>query len=206
MEPMSVQAVKTNPILIGLTGGIGSGKTTASNYFQSLGIPVIDSDLIVKRLWKENREMVQQIEKTFGFSIQTELDRKKLAKIIFSDPKQREVLNQIVHPYVFQEVEKEKTFYTDRQKIVIDMPLLIEVGYNKKVDYVLVVYVSEDTQKSRLIQRDHLTEIEATKRIQAQMPLDEKKAYADVVLNNETTICDLHHQIDSFLRGLKDEK
>jgi dephospho-CoA kinase len=206
VEPMSVQAVKTNPILIGLTGGIGSGKTTASNYFQSLGIPVIDSDLIVKRLWKENHEMVNTIEKTFGFSINTDEDRKKLARIIFSEPSKREVLNQIVHPYVFQEIEKEKAFYTDRQLIVIDMPLLIEVGYNKKVDYVLVVYVSEDTQKSRLIQRDHLTEVEATKRIQAQMHLDEKKAYADVVLNNETTICNLHYQIDSFLRGLKDEK
>jgi len=79
---MSVQAVKTKPILIGLTGGIGSGKTTASNYFQSLGIPVIDSDLIVKRLWKENMEMVQKIEKSFGFPIKNDLDRKKLAKII----------------------------------------------------------------------------------------------------------------------------
>ncbi len=203
---MSVRIVKTNPILIGLTGGIGSGKTTASNYFQSLGIPVIDSDLIVKRLWKENQEMVSKIEKTFGFSIQTDIDRKKLAKIIFSDPKQREILNHIVHPYVFLEVEKEKTFYTDRQLIVIDMPLLIEVGYHQKVDYVLVVYVSMDTQKSRLIQRDHLTEIEAEKRVQAQMSLEEKKTFADVVLNNETTICDLHDQIDSFLRGLKDEK
>jgi len=206
VEPMSVQAVKTKPILIGLTGGIGSGKTTASNYFQSLGIPVIDSDLIVKRLWKENKEMVLKIEKSFGFPIESDLDRKKLAKIIFSDSKKREVLNQIVHPFVFLEIEKEKSFYTDRELIVIDMPLLIEVDYISKVDYVLVVYVSKDTQITRLIQRDELSIEEATKRIQAQMPLDEKRAFADVVLNNETTICDLYYQIDSFLRGLKDEK
>ncbi len=203
---MSVQAVKTKPILIGLTGGIGSGKTTASNYFQSLGIPVIDCDLIVKRLWKENHEMVKQIEKSFGFSIQNDLDRKKLAKLIFSDLEKREVLNQIVHPFVFLEVEKEKLFYTDRQMIVIDMPLLIEVGYIEYVDYVLVVYVSEEIQKNRLIQRDSLSTDEAIKRIKAQMPLYEKKAFADVLLNNETSVCDLHYQIDSFLRGLRDEK
>jgi dephospho-CoA kinase len=203
---MSVQAVKTKPILIGLTGGIGSGKTTASNYFQSLGIPVIDSDLIVKRLWKENMEMVQKIEKSFGFPIKNDLDRKKLAKIIFNDQEKREILNEIVHPYVFQEVEKEKSFYMDRELIVIDMPLLIEVGYRSKVNYVLVVYVSKETQITRLIQRDELSIEEATKRIKAQMPLDEKRAFADVILNNETTICDLYYQIDSFLRGLKDEK
>ncbi|PKK99397.1 MAG: dephospho-CoA kinase [Tenericutes bacterium HGW-Tenericutes-2] len=203
---MSVQAVKTKPILIGLTGGIGSGKTAASNYFQSLGIPVIDSDLIVKRLWKENKEMVQKIEKSFGFPIENDLDRKKLAKIIFNDQEKREILNEIVHPYVFQEVEKEKSFYTDRELIVIDMPLLIEVGYRSKVDFVLVVYVSKETQINRLIQRDDLSIEEATKRIKAQMPLDEKRAFADVILNNETTICDLYYQIDSFLRGLKDEK
>ena len=206
MEHMSVQAVKTKPILIGLTGGIGSGKTTASNYFQSLGIPVIDSDLIVKRLWKENMEMVQKIEKSFGFPIKNDLDRKKLAKIIFNDQEKREILNEIVHPYVFQEVEKEKSFYMDRELIVIDMPLLIEVGYRSKVNYVLVVYVSKETQITRLIQRDELSIEEATKRIKAQMPLDEKRAFADVILNNETTICDLYYQIDSFLRGLKDEK
>jgi len=206
VEPMSVQAVKTKPILIGLTGGIGSGKTTASNYFQSLGIPVIDCDLIVKRLWKENFEMVKRIEETFGFPIENDLDRKKLAKIIFNQNKKREILNRIVHPYVFHEVEIEKSFYMDRELIVIDMPLLIEVDYIQKVDYVLVVYVSEETQKTRLIQRDQLSLDEATKRIKAQMPLDEKCAFADVVLNNETTICDLYYQIDSFLRGLKDEK
>lgn len=203
---MSVQAVKTKPILIGLTGGIGSGKTTASNYFQSLGIPVIDSDLIVKRLWKENMEMVQKIEKSFGFPIENDLDRKKLAKIIFNDQEKREILNEIVHPYVFLEVEREKSFYMDRELIVIDMPLLIEVGYRSKVDFVLVVYVSKETQITRLIQRDDLSIEEVTKRIKAQMPLDEKRAFADVILNNETTICDLYYQIDSFLRGLKDEK
>ncbi|MDO9628956.1 MAG: dephospho-CoA kinase [Acholeplasmataceae bacterium] len=203
---MSVQVVKTNPILIGLTGGIGSGKTTASNYFRYLGIPVIDCDLIVKRLWKENQMMVKQIEFSFGFSISSDEDRKKLAKIIFSDSKKREALNQIVHPFVFLEVEKEKEFYRDRQFIVIDMPLLIEVGYKKLVDYVVVVYVNPLTQKTRLMERDNLSLEEVTKRIQAQMPLDDKKAFADVVLENETTIGDLHHQIDSFLRGLRDEK
>lgn len=203
---MSVQAVKTKPILIGLTGGIGSGKTTASNHFQSLGIPVIDSDLIVKRLWKENKEMVSKIEESFGFPIADDLDRKKLAKIIFNNQEKRELLNEIVHPYVFEEVEKEKLFYMDRELIVIDMPLLIEVGYRSKVDYVLVTYVSKETQINRLIQRDELSIEEASKRIKAQMPLDEKRAFADVILNNETTICDLYDQIDSFLRGLKDEE
>ena len=143
---MSVQNVKNDPIIIGLTGGIASGKSTASAYFCKLNIPLIDSDLIVKDLWENNQEMILKVESFFGLSIKTYEDRKKLGHLIFHDQEKREILNRIVHPYVFDKIEQLKNLYKNYHAIVIDMPLLIETGYQELCDYVLVVYVNLETQ------------------------------------------------------------
>ncbi|MDX9692294.1 MAG: dephospho-CoA kinase [Acholeplasmataceae bacterium] len=203
---MSVHNVSHKPILVGLTGGIASGKTTALNYFKQLNLPVIDSDDIVKDLWATNEEMIHKAESFFGFSIRSQEDLKKLAKIIFSNKKKRDKLNHIVHPYVFKHIEIEKKKYDDEQIIIIDMPLLIEAKYQSHVHYVCLVYVDLETQLSRLMNRDPLTKEEAMKRINSQMSLEHKKEYADYIFDNTSTIDYLHHQIDKFLGGLHDEK
>jgi len=199
---MSVQNVKNDPIIIGLTGGIASGKSTASAYFAKLNIPLIDSDLIVKNLWENNQEMITKVESFFGLSIKTYEDRKNLGHLIFHDQEKREALNQMVHPYVFDKIEKLKKTYQDHQAIVIDMPLLIETGYQELCDYVLVVYVNLETQIKRLMYRDLITKDEALTRIHSQLLLEEKIKHADLILDNNQEREDLYQQIDTFLRGI----
>ena len=203
---MSVQSVKAKPIIVGLTGGIASGKTTALNYFKQLNLPVIDSDLIVKNLWQTNEEMIHKAESFFGFPLKTQSDFKKLAKDIFSDEKKREKLNHIVHPYVFKQIEIEKMKHLKEKMIIIDMPLLVEVKYMNHVDFVCLVYVDLETQIQRLMSRDKLNKTEALKRINSQMSLDHKKMYADFIFDNTESVNYLFHQIDMFLGGIIHEK
>ncbi len=198
---MSVQPVNTKPIIIGLTGGIATGKSTASAIFRAAGIPVIDNDHIVHELWNDEKEMIKKVEEHFGFSIHAE-GRKKLAQIIFSDETKRKELNAIVHPYVFKKIEEQKEQYHHEPIIVIDMPLLFEVGYEDQCDDVCLVYVDLETQKKRLMMRDQLSIEDAMKRIQSQMSIEEKKELADVIFDNTQTIKDLEDQITSYIRGL----
>lgn len=203
---MSAHHVKPKPYIIGLTGGIASGKTTASRYFHEKGLTVIDSDQIVKKLWNENEEMIQKAESLFGFDIKTKADKKKLSQAIFNDKKLRLKLNDIVHPYVYHEIQKYIDEHEDIHKFVIDMPLLFEVGYEKKCDVTCLVYVSKDIQIERLMKRDGLSKEEAQKRVFAQLDIEEKKVKADVIFDNQTDLNYLHYQIDQFIRGLEDEK
>jgi dephospho-CoA kinase len=203
---MSVQVVKNDPILIGLTGGIASGKTKASNFFKKLGVKVIDCDLIVKDLWKNNQLMIKQAESHFGFEIKTNEDRKKLSKIIFNDKEEKNNLEKIVHPFVFEEIEKQKNDFKDEKMIVIDMPLLIEVGYKRYVDITCLVYVRPETQTFRLISRDQITYNEAMMRISSQMPLDEKMNHVDVIFDNDQDENYLLKQIIEFIKGIKNEE
>ena len=202
---MSVQIVKHKPYLIGLTGGIASGKTTAANLFKEKGIPVIDSDSIVKMLWQNDLDMVKEIEMTFGYPMTNE-GKKKLAQTIFQDDEKRMMLNRIIHPKVFSIIEDEKKKMSDQGIIVIDMPLLIEVGYQREVDTVVLVYVDLKTQIDRLMNRDHLSEENAYLRINSQMSLEEKKGYADLVLDNTKDILHLSNEIHNFLCRIKHEK
>lgn len=202
---MSVQPVNAKPIIIGLTGGIASGKSTASLIFKAHQIPVIDNDQIVHNLWEHHQEMVKKVEDHFGFRIQGE-GRKKLAKIIFGDETKRRELNAIVHPYVFEKIEEEKHRLASEPIIVIDMPLLFEVGYEDLCDEVCLVYVEPKIQLQRLMLRDQLNEEDATKRINSQMTIEKKKALADVIFDNQLTIKDLEEQIDSYIRGLRNEE
>lgn len=202
---MSVQPVNTKPYLIGLTGGIASGKTTAARIFRELGLTVIDSDEIVKNLWKNDRKMVQIIESTFGYPMD-ETGKKRLAQAIFEDKVKRLSLNSIVHPRVFNTIEIEKRRHKNEPILIIDMPLLIEVNYIPRVDQVLLIYIDQETQIKRLMLRDHVSEEDAKKRMLSQMSLEEKKAYADVIIDNTKSIDDLKVQILAFLKTIGYEK
>lgn len=202
---MSVQTVNTKPYIIGLTGGIASGKTTAAHIFCDLGLTVIDSDAIVKDLWKTDRKMVQILETTFGYPMDAQ-GKKRLSQAIFEDKLKRLTLNSIVHPRVFRKIDIEKRKHQHEPILVIDMPLLIEVNYIPRVDQVMLIYVDQYTQKERLMRRDHLSEEEALKRMKSQMSLEEKKAYADVIIDNSTTVDDLKRQIIDFLKTIGYEK
>ncbi len=202
---MSVHPVNIKPIIIGLTGGIATGKSTASAMFKKADIPVIDNDQIVHDLWEHQQDMVKKVEDHFGFPIDAQ-GRKKLAHIIFSDETKRKELNAIVHPYVFEAIEQQKKQFRHAPIIVIDMPLLFEVGYENQCDEVCLIYVDQDTQTKRLILRDQLSEEDALKRIHSQMSIEKKKELADVIFYNHQTMKDLEEQIFSYIRGLKNEE
>lgn len=205
MVPMSVQTVKNKSLIIGLTGGIASGKTTAAELFNQAGIKVIDSDEIVSHLWNSDQSMILEIEDTFGYPM-TKEGKKRLTKEIFQDDYKRAQLNRIIHPKVFKKIEEQKNQYACEDIVVVDMPLLIEVGYQKDVDTVVLVYVDKDTQLERLIARDHLSKEDAYMRINSQMSMEEKKSYADVILDNTKDIKDLEKDIHDFIEKIKHEK
>lgn len=180
-------------LVIGLTGGIASGKSTVATMFTNLKIPLIDADKIAREVVLPGTETYEKIVATFGRGILHEdktLNRQKLGAIIFADDEKRKQLNALIHPAIRRQMISERDAYvqTDEPCIVLDIPLLFESKLTHYVEKIIVVYVDEQTQLKRLIKRDHLTETEARQRIDAQMPLKDKAEQADVVIDNNGTI------------------
>lgn len=179
--------------IIGLTGGIATGKTTVSKILTGNGYVVIDADILSRSVTKKGEPAFTQIVKEFGENILNEegsIDRKVLGKIIFSDEKLKLRLNNITHPYIFEEIKKQIIKKCRENKIVfVDIPLLFE-EYSKlneaniNFDEIWLVYVEKSSQLNRLMKRDELNIQEAEKRIGSQMPIEEKLKLADVIINN----------------------
>lgn len=199
---MSAQTVKRKPIIVGLTGGIATGKTTAAKHFIRKGIYVIDSDQIVSQLFKTDQSMVFEIEKRLGIYVHDDETKRELARLVFRDEEKLKILNQIVHPRVFFQIEQFKKANQSEDLIVIDMPLLIEVGYQHKCDYTILIDLSLDEQINRLMERNGLNEAEAKLRIEAQLPMTQKKEHVNIVIDNNGTKQELYHQLDEFLRSI----
>ena len=184
-------------VKIGLTGGIATGKTTLSKYLQSLGIKVIDADVIAREVLALYPEIMDYLEENYGDRVIKEgkLDRKALGKIIFQSDEDRRKYLQVIMPRIRQEIEKRLEESTE-EITVLDAPLLFEEGFHKDVDLTITVYADESVQLQRLRERDGYTEEEARNRINAQMSLKEKMNLSTFVLNNsgslEDTLLDLH--------------
>lgn len=175
--------------LIGLTGGIGSGKSSVSRVLARSGAVIIDADGITHDLERRGQPVWSKIIGTFGYSVlmaDGELDRKKLGHRIFSTATERERLNRIVHPQVRQEITQaiDQAREMGVKVAVLDAPLLIEGGLYRNVDQVWLVYAEPEQQVKRIVARDQVGEDTAWRRIRAQMPLSDKVAYADVVIDN----------------------
>lgn len=196
--------------ILGLTGGIASGKSTISNYLQSLNIPVVDADLLARKVMRAGQPAVAEIAEVFGCEVllaNGEINRQRLGQIVFESADKRKELNQIVQYRIRAEIKKEiKNYLKDNPAlIVLDIPLLYEESYESEVDEVMVVYVDSETQKERLLKRDkELSEVDASNRINSQIPLLEKKKKADIVIDNNGTIEDSIRQVNEWLqRNLK---
>lgn len=176
-------------LVVGLTGSMASGKSIVSKTLKELGLPIIDADLIARKIVSPNEAGYREIVDHFGQGIlnpdQT-INRRKLAKIIFSDSKERERLNSLLHPRIVKEIKRRIEDFKGRGErlVIIDAALLIESRELSLVDKLIVVTVSPKIQVRRLAQRDHLTEKEARERIATQMPLSEKVKLADYVIDN----------------------
>lgn len=193
--------------ILGLTGGIASGKSTVSNYFKSLNIPVVDGDRIAREVMAAGQPVVTEIAEEFGADVlheNGEINRQKLGAIIFESTAQREKLNSLVQPKIRTAFQKEidQLLRQNEPLIVLDIPLLYEEKYEDAVDEVMVISVEPAVQKERLLQRDsHLTEAEALDRIASQMPLAEKAARADIVIDNNQTVEDTLQQVQHWLEA-----
>ena len=179
--------------VLGLTGGIATGKSTVSAILKKAGCVIIDADRIAREVVKKGLPAYRKIIDTFGDNILSpdgEIDRSALGDIIFNDPQKKQLLNRIVHPYVSKETNLqlkhiEKTH--PNTIVILDIPLLLEAQIHKALSEVIVVYVPEHTQIKRLMQRDGISETDALARINSQMPIEEKKNLATIVIDNSGT-------------------
>lgn len=192
-------------IVIGLTGGIASGKSTVTALLKEKGAVIIDADKIAREIMSKGEPAWFEVLNYFGDEIlnddRSDIDRKKLASIVFSDKAKLEALNSITHPKIIEEIKRQVEEYKKAGKkiIVIDAALLIEAGLDKIVDEVWVVAVNEDVQLQRLVAREKdITKDEALKRIKSQMPLAEKLKFADRVIDNNSSIEETKNQVDKI--------
>ncbi|MGF9963452.1 dephospho-CoA kinase [Bacillus rhizoplanae] len=192
-------------VVIGLTGGIASGKSTVSQMFQGFHVPVIDADIIAREVVEPGKEAYNGIVAAFGKEVlgeNGELDRPKLGSIVFHNEEKRLLLNGIVHPAVRKEMNAQKDMYIREkaQAVVLDIPLLFESKLTGLVDKILLVYVDSETQLTRLMERNNFTEEEAKARIASQMPLEDKITLADKVINNNGTMEETKAQLSHILK------
>ncbi len=190
---------------IGLTGGIASGKSTVAEMIRRYDLPIIDADVMARKVVEPGEPALQDIFRLFGDDMKAEdggLDRKKLGAVIFKDEEKRKVLNRILHPAIRKGMLDQAAALKEQGSvhIVFDIPLLFESQLTHMVDQTLLVYVDAKTQLSRLVERDGSTEEEAFDRIQSQMPIEEKKELADDVIDNTGTREETEEQLNNILK------
>lgn len=190
---------------LGLTGGIATGKSTVSKYLkEKKGLPVLDADDIAHQIMGPNQPILTEISETFGADYINDdgsLNREKLGALVFNDDQARQKLDDLTHPRIFSAFEAQmlELESAGTALVVLDIPLLFENEQRLTYDAVAVVVTTEHTQLKRLMQRNALTESEAMARIQSQMPLDEKKASADYVIQNNGTPAETYKQVDQMI-------
>ena len=193
--------------IIGLTGGIASGKSTVTSYLKEKGYPVIDADRVVHDLQAPGGDLYRALVEHFGRDILLDtgdLNRPALAQRIFSSQKEIAWSNQVQGEMIRKALARERDRLAKTEDLLfMDIPLLIEQGYLDWFDQVWLVYVTEDTQLQRLMERNALTEVQARDRLVAQMPLDEKKAFVNLVIDNNSKRDRLYQQIDRALEQIE---
>lgn len=201
--------MKQNKMIIGITGSIGTGKSTVSNYLISKGYSVVDADKISKGAYNIGSNGYKAILEVFGVEILNsngEVDRKKIKKIVFDNSNMLQRLNMAIHPIIINEIEKEIEILLESQNVVfLDAPLLIETELHKKVDKIIVVACDKNEQISRIIKRDKITAYMAISIINSQMSIDEKLKFADYIVYNNSTIENLYSQVDEIILEIKKE-
>lgn len=195
-----------NMYLIGLTGGMGSGKSTVADCLRSNGIPVIDADVIAHKIMNEESTL-DKIHEIFGknvFDKDGSLNKVKFSSVLFTNTVKRKKLNEFVHPKVWTEMMDETEKYvTEGSKVIfLDVPLLIESGWHTRVNETWLVKADYNERIERLSLRTNLSTEEIKKRIEIQMPESEKEEYADKIINNDGTIEETGKQVIEELQKI----
>ena len=192
---------------IALTGGIATGKSHVRARFEELGVPTIDSDTLARQAVAAGSAGLAAVVARFGSSVvdsQGQLDRRRMADIVFSDPQARKALESIIHP----EVQRQTNAWfasLDAWRhpfAIADIPLLYEVNRERDFDAVIVAACHPDTQLRRLVERDGLSEADARRRIDAQLPIEHKVERADFVIRTDGSLDDTNQQVDALAQQL----
>jgi dephospho-CoA kinase len=194
--------------LVGLTGGIASGKSTVAAILRRLGAAIINADELSREVVQPEQGAWEEIIKTFGPDILQEdktLDRRKLRKIVFDNHEARKKLEAIIHPRVRALAERRisELAAAGSSVIVYEVPLLFEAQIHLWLRPVILVACDLETQKKRLLERDHLTELEAQQHLDAQMSLEEKRKLADYVIENDGTLAELEQDVRAVLQKIQ---
>lgn len=193
--------------IIGLTGGIGSGKTTVAQFLKELGAVVIDADKVGHEVLRSDAEVWQEVVAAFGEGVLTsngDISREKLGRMVFGAPELLLKLNVIMHPRIAERVGVHLEGYRKRGVgvVVIEAPMLLEAGWASQVDEVWVTVASEATILKRLKERTGLSEIESLERIRSQMSVAERVRQADVVIDNDGDLSELKERVAGLWREL----
>ena len=193
--------------MIGLTGGIATGKTTVANIFKRLGSPIIDLDRIAHEVVKPGTKSYQEIVGVFGREVlnpKGDINRNKLAHLIFKDKTLREKLNKITHPVIIKEMKRRAGLLSF--PVIVDAPLLFEVDLVSFFDKIIVVTCREEAQIKRLRKRDSLGAEEARQRMASQLPLSAKAKRADFLINNDGSFEEIEEQVEKIWKKLVGSK
>lgn len=192
-------------MILGLTGGIGTGKSTVANMLKGKGIPVVDTDLISREVI-EYPEIIEKIKLEISnevFDFNNKLDRKKMSEIVFENQEKLKKLNKIMHPEILKKMWDEVEELKKNHKIiVVDVPLLFEINMEKEVDKILLIYASKEIQLKRIMERDGRTREEAVKIISSQMPLYKKREKSDYIIQNNDSLEKLEKNLDKIVQKL----
>ncbi len=196
-------------LLVGLTGGIASGKSTVSDMLKELGASIIDFDVIAREVVQPGKPAWKDIVDYFGRQVLAEdgsLNRKKLSKIVFSDLEKRKKLESFTHPRIHEKfVEQVNDIVKEDPNaiIVVSVPLMIELNLQYMFHKNILVYIPQEKQIERLAKRDSISKEEAANILKAQLPIDEKKGYVDFIINNEGSIDETRKQVEELWKSLK---
>ncbi|ORJ91799.1 dephospho-CoA kinase [Streptococcus dysgalactiae subsp. equisimilis] len=192
--------------MIGITGGIASGKSTVVAMIKEAGYQVIDADQVVHQLQEKGGRLYEALKQAFGNEIlkeDGELNRKKLSEMVFSNPSHMATSSAIQNQIIKEELAAERDQLAQSQTVIfMDIPLLIELGYQDWFDAIWLVYVDAQTQLRRLMARNHLREVDAKKRLSSQLSIEEKSPYASLVIDNSGDMETLRKQVHKALEQL----
>ena len=189
--------------VIGLTGGIASGKTAVTRHLIELGATVIDADVIAREVLQVNQPAYHEVVEVFGSEVleeDGEIDRRRLGAVVFGNERARQVLNKITHPRVLHRIQEhlEEMKAAGVPVVVVSVPLLVETGMDSMMDEVWVVATAPGVQVCRLMARDGFSREEAEARLKAQLPLAEKMRHADRIIDNNGPLSQTYEQVEKM--------
>lgn len=200
----------SKPFIIGITGTIGSGKSAVGNILEDIGVPVIDSDKVVHELFATNKILKDRLVSEFGPGVLSDgssgIDRKALGRIVFTDPKAREQLEDIVHPLTIEACLRELAKYSNESIVAILVPLLFEAAPHLGYDAIWAVTTSEETLLSRLTARDNMTIDQAKQRLAAQFSQEKKAHGAHNIIDNSGTLQYTRDQVVRLIDQIKNPR